>query len=226
MFGDDLGREDREGTAGRRRAAQQLSCSGTGRLSPQSLLLEIFLSRLLRRLFAAVITLACVAVACAADEPAVPAANATPNTEPFVVPRTVQPGDTISVHYVGTLDDGEVFDSSRARGQVLSFEVAAGRMIAGFDQAVRGMRVGEVKDVHIDAVDAYGEHTYSAVIAVPLEQLPEGVAVGDTLVTGTGQQVTVLEIDAVEAQIDTNHPLAGQALNFEIELVTFDSPPG
>ena len=187
------------------------------------------------RLALAALALSFLAAACAADEPATPAQNATPNSEPFVeqattapplattptaapttpVPvdpgRAVQPGDTISVHYVGTLDDGEPFDSSRDRGQVLTFEVAAGRMIAGFDEAVRGMRLGELKDVRIAPVDAYGEWSQDRVISVALADLPEGTAVGDLLSTNSGQQVSVLEVGETDAQIDTNHPLAGEA---------------
>ncbi len=198
------------------------------------------------RLAVAALALSFLAAACAADEPATPAQNATPNSEPFVeqattappvattptaapstpVPvdpsRAVQPGDTISVHYVGTLDDGEPFDSSRDRGQVLTFEVAAGRMIAGFDEAVRGMKLGEFKDVRIDPVEAYGEWSQDRVISVPLADLPEGTAAGDLLSTSSGQQVSVLEVGETDAQIDTNHPLAGEALNFEIELVSID----
>ena len=168
--------------------------------------------------------LALAGSACAAEAPAQPAENATPNTEPFVPPRVVEPGDAISVHYVGTLDDGELFDSSRERGEVLSFTVAADQMIPGFDAAVRGMALGDLKNVRIEPADAYGARDDSLVIAVALNRLPDGVAAGDNLESASGQRVTVVEVGETEARIDTNHPLAGEALNFEIELVSFDDP--
>ena len=134
----------------------------------------------------------------------------------------VEAGDQVEVHYVGTLDSGEQFDSSRERGETLGFEVGAGQMIAGFDQAVRGMAVGEVKTVRIEATDAYGEPSDDFRQEVPLADLPEGVAEGDPLFTPDGQQVTVIEINGDVAMIDFNHPLAGEALTFEIEMVTID----
>lgn len=132
----------------------------------------------------------------------------------------VEVGDQVEVHYVGTLDSGEQFDSSRDRGETLGFEVGAGQMIAGFDQAVRGMAVGEVKTVRLEAADAYGELSDEFRQEVPLADLPEGLAVGDPLFTPEGLQVTVIEINDDVAVIDFNHPLAGEALTFEIEMVT------
>jgi peptidyl-prolyl isomerase F (cyclophilin D) len=131
-------------------------------------------------------------------------------------------GDQVQVHYVGTLDGGEQFDSSRDRGETLGFEVGAGQMLPGFDEAVRGMAVGEVKTVRLEAADAYGEPTDEARIEVPLSELPEGLAVGDPLFTQEGQQVTVIAINGDVAVIDFNNPLAGEALTFEIEIVTVD----
>jgi FKBP-type peptidyl-prolyl cis-trans isomerase 2 len=135
----------------------------------------------------------------------------------------VQPGDAISVHYVGTLDDGEEFDSSRRPGrQPLSFTVAAGQMIAGFDAAVQGMSLGEVKTVRIEAVDAYGEWSEDQVITVAIGDVPEGTAVGDEL-PSAGRSFLVLEVTETEVRLDANSDLAGEALTFEIELVSFDN---
>ena len=138
--------------------------------------------------------------------------------------RAVMPDDPISVHYVGTLDDGEQFDSSRDRGQPLSFVVDAGQMIAGFDSAVRGMKLGQIKTVRIEAVDAYGEWSEESVLTVPIDQIPVETTVGDELFAGSGnQRFLVLEIGETEARLDANHELAGKALTFEIELVSFDN---
>ena len=136
--------------------------------------------------------------------------------------RLVEIGDTVSVHYIGTLDDGEIFDSSREREQTLDFVVGAGQMISGFDAAVRGMSVGEVKTVRLEPAEAYGERSDELIREVPLEQVPEGTQAGDELFTTDGRTVVVVEVVADDGVvlIDFNHRLAGQALTFEIEMVS------
>lgn len=134
-------------------------------------------------------------------------------------------GKKVKVHYVGTLDDGTKFDSSRDRNEPLAFTCMAGQMIKGFDAAVREMEVGQVVDVHIPAADAYGERRDDLVQSVPVAQLPgsESLSVGDRVMLGTpmGQPLpaTVVEKDDVTVTFDMNHELAGQALNFNIELL-------
>lgn len=134
-------------------------------------------------------------------------------------------GKKVKVHYVGTLDDGTKFDSSRDRNEPLAFTCMAGQMIKGFDTAVREMEVGQVVDVHIPAADAYGERRDDLVQSVPVAQLPgsETLSVGDRVMLGTpmGQPLpaTVVERDDVTVTFDMNHELAGQALNFNIELL-------
>lgn len=135
--------------------------------------------------------------------------------------RVAADGDTVSVQYVGTFDDGEVFDSSEGRDP-LTFVVGEGQVIAGFDEAVRGMAVGDKKKVHIDAANAYGERREDLVITVPLDDAPEGLAVGDRVQLGNGAPATVLEVTGENVTVDANHPLAGKALNFEIEVVSLE----
>ena len=130
-------------------------------------------------------------------------------------------GDTVAVHYRGTLDDGTEFDSSEGRDP-LSFVVGSGQVIAGFDDAVRGLAVGESRTVRIEPEDAYGEYTEEAVIDFPADSAPEGLQVGDAVTLGNGGRGTVLEITDEFVKIDANHPLAGEALTFEIELVSID----
>ena len=132
---------------------------------------------------------------------------------------TAADGDLVSVEYTGTLDDGTQFDSSIGRAP-LEFVVGSGQVIVGFDEAVRGLAVGESRTVRIEPENAYGELDPAQIIEVPFDQLPEGVAVGDSLVAGTGQSVTVTELTDNGAMIDFNHPLAGQALTFEVELLS------
>ncbi|MDH3249029.1 MAG: FKBP-type peptidyl-prolyl cis-trans isomerase [Acidimicrobiia bacterium] len=130
-------------------------------------------------------------------------------------------GDTVAVHYRGTLDDGTEFDSSEGRDP-LSFVVGSGQVISGFDDAVRGLAVGESRTTRIEPEDAYGEYTPEAVIDFPADSAPEGLQVGDAVTLGNGGRGTVLEITDEFVKIDANHPLAGEALTFEIELVSLN----
>lgn len=124
----------------------------------------------------------------------------------------------MKVHYHGTLDSGEVFDSSLQRAP-LTFTVGGGQVIEGFDDAVRGLAVGESVRVRLEPERAYGERDPAAVMTVWREGAPEGLAVGDHLQLDNGLVVTVIGISATEIHLDLNHPLAGMALTFEIELV-------
>jgi FKBP-type peptidyl-prolyl cis-trans isomerase 2 len=187
----------------------------------------------------ALLSLALVLSACGADEepaigsePAsvtsttVPEASTTTTTEGDDVSETqsdqvASDGDTVAVHYRGTLDDGTEFDSSEGRDP-LSFVVGSGQVISGFDDAVRGLAVGESRTVRIEPEDAYGEYTPEAVIDFPADSAPEGLQVGDAVTLGNGGRGTVLEITDEFVKIDANHPLAGQALTFEIELVSIN----
>ena len=131
-----------------------------------------------------------------------------------------QAGDLVAVHYTGTLDDGEKFDSSLDRGQPLEFTVGAGQMITGFDAAVVGMAVGDTKTVRLAPTEAYGDKLDEQIVDVPLTNLPEDVEVGQQLFSPNGQTVVVVAINEDSATIDANHPLAGEFLTFEIEMVS------
>lgn len=139
----------------------------------------------------------------------------------------VQEKNNISVHYTGKLENGEIFDSSRDR-EPLSFEVGSGQMIPGFDKAVQGMKLNEVKEVTISPDEAYGELKPDMVQKITKDQLPADldVHVGQQLASQLpdGQQiiVTVKDIAENDITIDANHPLAGKTLNFEIEVVQID----
>ena len=138
-----------------------------------------------------------------------------------VVPEevdVVETGDNVSVQYTGTLDDGEVFDSN-VGGATLDFTVGAGQMIDGFDAAVVGMAVGETKTVRLEPAEAYGEYQDALIIEIDRASAPEDVATGQQLVDNRGSRVTVVEVRDDVVVIDANHPLAGQALTFEIQIV-------
>ncbi len=138
-------------------------------------------------------------------------------------------GDTVKVHYTGTLDDGTVFDSSAER-EPLKFELGSGQLIPGFDSAVDGMRAGESCKVNIKSAEAYGPRRDEMVMDVPRTQLPADMEpeVGMRLQAGNGDEqfvVTVTGIGEGTVTLDANHPLAGQDLNFEITLVEIVQEP-
>lgn len=138
--------------------------------------------------------------------------------------QTAQNGDTVQVHYTGTLNDGTVFDSSKGR-EPLQFTLGAGEVIPGFEEAVAGMKVGERKTVTIPAAEAYGERSERAMLQVPREQFPAeidpqpGLQLAMQRADGHQIPVVVAEVTETYVVIDANHPLAGQDLTFEIELV-------
>ncbi len=144
-------------------------------------------------------------------------ANTTNTSTNTTSANIVKAGDTISVDYTGTLENGTVFDTSIGR-QPLEFKAGAGQMIKGFDAAVIGMSLGEEKTITIQPQDAYGQYSQSNVISVPIANIPNNTKVGDTLYAGT-QTVKVLEINSTSALIDANHPLAGKTLIFKIKIV-------
>lgn len=134
-------------------------------------------------------------------------------------------GKKVKVHYVGTLDDGTKFDSSRDRGEPLAFTCMAGQMIKGFDAAVREMEVGQVVNVRLEPAEAYGERDERLVQSVPVAQMPgaEDLSAGDrVMLSGPGGRPFPATVAAVEngtITFDMNHEMAGKALNFEIELL-------
>ena len=135
-------------------------------------------------------------------------------------------GKKVKVHYVGTLDNGEVFDSSRERDKPIEFTCMKGQMIPGFDRAVENMQVGDIIDVHIEPQDAYGMPDPSLIIRFPLSQAPnpEQLKIGDQLMLrdnfGAPHPAVLIEITEEDIALDLNHEMAGKALNFEITLLS------
>lgn len=134
-------------------------------------------------------------------------------------------GNTVQVHYKGTLTDGTVFDSSEGR-QPLEFQLGSGMVIPGFDNGIQGMAIGEKKTVHIPVEEAYGPSQEELVIPFNRNEMPADIPfeVGMQLnmhQDGNPQPipVTVVQVTDVQVVVDANHPLAGQDLIFEIELV-------
>ena len=135
--------------------------------------------------------------------------------------KIVENGDNVSVHYTGTLDDGEQFDSSVGR-QPLTFTLGTGQVISGFNDAVIGLVVGDKVEVRLSAEEAYGEIMDSLMVEVSKEALPEGITVGQQVVSQNGARGLVIKDDGEKVTIDLNHPMAGKALNFAIELISIN----
>lgn len=139
----------------------------------------------------------------------------------------VKSGDTVRIHYTGSFQDGEVFDSSEGR-QPLEFTVGAGQIVPGLEKALPGMSVGETKSVDVPVDQAYGPVNENAFHPVPRDQFPAEapVEVGSQLQVQTPQgqviPVRVAEVTEEAVVLDANHPLAGKDLRFEIELVEID----
>jgi peptidylprolyl isomerase len=133
-------------------------------------------------------------------------------------------GDTVKIHYTGTLEDGTQFDSSQGRDP-LEFELGSGQVIPGFEKAVEGMAVGEEKSVTITSEDAYGPHQEQMVQELPKSTLPDGLdpeqgmALQAQSQDGRPLTLMVTEVSEESITVDANHPLAGKDLNFDIELV-------
>jgi peptidylprolyl isomerase len=133
-------------------------------------------------------------------------------------------GNTVKLHYLGTLEDGSVFDSSEGR-EPLEFTLGEGKMIPGFENEVRDMQVGQSKTFTIPAQEAYGVYRDDLTLSVERSELPEGL---DPMVGQRMQMqqknsqpviVTVTEVTETSITLDANHPLAGKDLTFKVEMV-------
>lgn len=139
--------------------------------------------------------------------------------------KQAQAGDNVKVHYKGTLTDGQLFDSSEGR-EPLAFQLGSGQVIKGFDDGVTGMEIGDKKTIHIPNAEAYGPVNEDMLINFDRKQIPADIPleIGGTLnmhQEGNGQVIPVVIKNVTEefVLLDANHPLAGQDLIFELELV-------
>ncbi len=140
---------------------------------------------------------------------------------------TAQIGNRVRVHYIGRLDDGQVFDSSEG-GTPLAFTIGSGQVIPGFETGVVGMSPGDTKTVNIPCADAYGEHRDDGMMRVPRAEFPPNMPLEvGTSVQGqqqSGQVVTftIVAVTDEEVTLDANHPLAGKDLTFDLTLVSIE----
>ncbi len=140
--------------------------------------------------------------------------------------ETAESGDTVKVHYTGTLENGDVFDTTKDN-EPFEFTLGNGEVIDGFDEAVHGMEEGEEKEIHVAKEDAYGEPNPELVQEVPREQfgdaeLEEGMLMRVQAQNGQEIPAQVTEVGETTVTLDMNPPLAGEDLNFEIELVSVE----
>ncbi|MEI6891655.1 MAG: peptidylprolyl isomerase [Pontiella sp.] len=137
----------------------------------------------------------------------------------------IEKGQQVKIHYTGTLEDGKQFDSSAGRDP-LEFEMGAGMVIPGFEKGVADMAVGEKKNIYIPVAEAYGEVREELLMAFERAQLPDDLEpeIGMMLQMqgpqGQPMPVTITAVDDEKVTLDANHQLAGQNLNFELELIS------
>ena len=137
--------------------------------------------------------------------------------------RTATPGDTVAIHYIGTLDNGRIFDSTVDRGEALVFTIGAGEVFAALEREIVGMAAGQAKNIVIPAAEAYGPRLQENIIRVERESFPAGdLAVGRKvrLEFGGGAErvMVVTEVTEAAVMLDGNHPLAGLDLTFALKL--------
>ncbi len=136
----------------------------------------------------------------------------------------VKAGDTVRIHYTGTLDDGTVFDSSDGR-EPLEFTVGSGEIIPGLDTAIAGLEVGQTSTVEVPATEAYGPHDPQGLQEVARAAVPEHIPleIGTPLAMKTPEgesvAVRVAQVSADVVVLDANHPLAGRDLTFEVKVL-------
>lgn len=143
--------------------------------------------------------------------------------------QQVKAGDTVKVHYHGRLTDGTVFDSSEGR-EPLEFEVGSGMVIKGFDNGLMGMVIGDKKTIEIAVEEAYGPKDPEMIMEFPIDRFPPdmkpeiGMQLNMTNSQGQHIPVVIVEVKQDAVILDANHPLAGEDLIFDLELVEIVGP--
>lgn len=128
-------------------------------------------------------------------------------------------GDLVELHFTGTLDDGTVFDTSAGR-RARVYVIGRGQLLPAFEAAICPLSAGERTSFRLEPSDAYGPHDPTLVYRVGLTDDTEAPLPGETVEVSGGVPARVLEVEGSGAIVDANHPLAGKALNFEVEIVS------
>ena len=138
--------------------------------------------------------------------------------------KKAKSGDTVYIHYTGTLEDGTTFDTSHGRNEPLKFKLGHGEVIAGFENACIDMEIGQKKSIKIPPKEAYGEISQELIQQVEKKYFPEDIelTVGQEFMIGGNEFQTMAKITKIQGDkvtLDANPQLAGKVLNFDIELV-------
>jgi FKBP-type peptidyl-prolyl cis-trans isomerase 2 len=135
----------------------------------------------------------------------------------------IKEGSKVKAHYTGRLTNNDVFDTSLTDGrEPIEFVIGQGQLIPGFENGILGLSTGDKKTIEIPAVDAYGEYRDDLRLTVPKSNVPEGIEIGHSLQANVNDQIVqfmVRQVDENEVVVDANHPLAGQTLIFDIEIL-------
>jgi len=135
----------------------------------------------------------------------------------------IKEGSKVKAHYTGRLTNNDVFDTSLTDGrEPIEFVIGQGQLIPGFENGILGLSTGDKKTIEIPAVDAYGEYRDDLKLTVPKSNVPQGIEVGHSLQANVNDQIVqfmVRQVDEDDVIVDANHPLAGQTLIFDIEIL-------
>lgn len=135
----------------------------------------------------------------------------------------IKEGSKVKAHYTGRLTNNDVFDTSLTDGrEPIEFVIGQGQLIPGFENGILGLSTGDKKTIEISAVDAYGEYRDDLKLTVPKSNVPQGIEVGHSLQANVNDQIVqfmVRQVDEDDVIVDANHPLAGQTLIFDIEIL-------
>lgn len=130
---------------------------------------------------------------------------------------------TVRVHYTGKLENDEIFDTSLADGrEPLEVKLGEGRLIRGFEAGLIGLGVGDKKTIEIEPKDGYGNINEALIVDIPIERVPVGTSAGDHLQSMSENgpiNVKVVKVENGSVTLDANHPLAGEKLVFEVEIL-------
>lgn len=137
----------------------------------------------------------------------------------------VKLGDIVAVEYVGTLDNGGIFDSSESQGGPLEFKVGGGQVLLGFEEAVLNMEIGDKKTIRLEPSKGYGEYSKNLVETIPRVSIPNNERLTEetmllvSLPDGSKMPASITAITEDTVTLDMNHPLADEVLHFEIKVV-------
>lgn len=140
-------------------------------------------------------------------------------------PLKIADGMTVTLEYTLMLPDKTVVDTNVGQAP-FSYQQGANQIVPGLERALIGLKAGDTKHVEVAAVDGYGAYDMKKRVTVEKKKLPDGVKNGDVLQSPDGQVVTVMKVDEKDAVLDTNHPLAGKNLTFDVKVINVDKGEG